>query len=262
MSNKRRPDADGLGGKVRGKRIATPARRIAKTSENQAVAATGQPRKEQGLTQVAYKRVKTSILDGSLVPSSVVSVNFLANLYGMGIEPIRAALHRLCGEDLVEALPQHGYRVLPLTLRDVVQLYDVLGILLPNTARFAARNPRTIECIPQMLALNSCCNTAQPPANEDEERAVIEAGRAVSRLIAECADNRPLLRTLTGLFHQIDRILHIWRNKSDHPIDFRRDYSAVIEALQKGDEDTAQKATAAIVETNKAHIVAGLINYL
>lgn len=223
---------------------------------------TGRPRKEGSLTQAAYNRIKSEILDGSIPPNRVVSVNSLVNSHGMGIGPIRAALHRLCGEDLVEALPQHGYRILPLTLRDVIQLYDVLAILLPNTARFAARNPRIREHSARMLQLNALCNASRPPVNEDDERAIIEAGRAVSRIIAESADNRFLLQILTNLFHQIDRVLHIWRNRSDHPIDFRRDYSAVIEALQSGDQDAAAKATQAMVEASKAHIVAGIVNQL
>ena len=231
-------------------------------AKRQLTRTTRRPGRDGSLTQVAYERIKSEILDGSLSPNRVISVNSLAISHGMGIGPVRAALHRLCGEDLVEALPQYGYRVLPLTLRDVAQLYDVLAILLPNTARFAARNPRIREQGPRMLKLNAQCNASRPPANEREERAIIEAGRAVSRIIAESADNRFLLQILINLFHQIDRVLHIWRNRSDHPIDFRRDYSAVIEALHTGDQDAAAKATQAMVEASKAHIVAGILHQI
>lgn len=213
------------------------------------------------LTEAAYKKIKSEIIDGSLAPNRVVSVNDLVVRHAMGIGPVRAALHRLCGEDLVEALPQRGYRILPLSLRDVVQLYDLLAMLLPNTARFAARNPRVRERIARLRRLNAACNAPRAPADESEEKSIIEAGRALSRAVAECADNRFLLQVLDGLFQQIDRVLHIWRHRSEHPIDFRRDYSAVIDALARADEAAAAEAVRAMVEASKAHIVAGILSH-
>jgi DNA-binding GntR family transcriptional regulator len=216
--------------------------------------------KEKSLTDVAYAAIKAEILNGSLRPNRVVSVNSLVLSHGMRLGPIRAALHRLCGEDLVEALPQHGYRIRPLTLKEVVQLYDVMAILLPATARLAAHNLHTREHCEQMASLNARCNTARAPANAEEEKAIIEAGRAVSRIIAESADNRILLAILVGLFHQVDRVLHIWRDHSKHPIDFRRDYSAVIAAFRRGDPEAAAQATAIMVDASKNHVMEGILS--
>jgi len=220
-----------------------------------------QPRQRRTLSEAAYQRIKSDIIDGSLAPNRVVSVNALADTLGFSIGPIRAALHRLSGEDLVEALPQHGYRILPVTLRDVLKLYEVLAIMLPNTARLAARNPRIGKQLPRMAKLNAVCNAPRPPADPDEERAVIEAGRALSRLIAAGADNPFLLQILTGLFQQGDRLLHLWRKRTEHPIDFRRDYSQVIESLRHGDEERAADAIAAMVVTSRSHLVAGLLDH-
>lgn len=215
--------------------------------------------KRGGLTEAAYTRIKSAIIEGALPPNGVVSVNELAASYGLGVGPVRAALIRLCGEELVEVLPQHGYRILPLTLKDVLQLYDVLAVLLPSTAAFAARNPRVREQLARMRQLNALCNAPHPPASERAERAIIEAGRALSRIIAESADNRFLRQTLDSLFQQVDRVLHVWRRRAERPIDFRRDYSAVIAALGAGDPDAAARAAQAMVAASKAHIVAGIL---
>lgn len=70
----------------------------------------------------AYEWLKRDIILGVWPPDSRLAVKQISNHYEIGASPIREALARLAGEDLVRALGNRGFRVPPINLED---LWDV-----------------------------------------------------------------------------------------------------------------------------------------
>ncbi|MGH1557293.1 GntR family transcriptional regulator [Caulobacter segnis] len=62
-------------------------------------------------------RSKTQLLDGVYQPGERLDAAVLAERYFWSITPVRAALHRLAGERLVEARSNEGFTA-PSNLRD------------------------------------------------------------------------------------------------------------------------------------------------
>ena len=89
-------------------------------------------------TARAYLEIKARILDNELMPGSSHLEQDLAQSLGMSRTPVREALIRLADERLVEIRPRHGVRVLPVSVEDMRDIYELLTELEALAARRAA----------------------------------------------------------------------------------------------------------------------------
>jgi DNA-binding GntR family transcriptional regulator len=75
----------------------------------------------------AYAEIKKRILNNEYGAGSTVSVQDLSQLLDMSRTPIRDALIRLEKEGLVELAPRQGFRILPLSPQDMLEVYQILA---------------------------------------------------------------------------------------------------------------------------------------
>ena len=81
------------------------------------------------LADVAYRRLKRDILTCQLPPGSRVSEQSLADRLGLGKAPVRTALAQLRRDGLVVSVPQVGYEITQVTLRDAAELFEAREVL-------------------------------------------------------------------------------------------------------------------------------------
>ena len=74
------------------------------------------------LVESAYNRLRADIIEGHLVPDSKLRIEDLRNQYVTGASPLREALNRLAGEGFVTVEGQRGFRVSPVSLKDLKDL--------------------------------------------------------------------------------------------------------------------------------------------
>jgi DNA-binding GntR family transcriptional regulator len=86
----------------------------------------------------AYDRLREAIVRVELPPGAPVSEAQLVERFGFTKASVRAALARLRAEGLVAAEPRRGHVVAPLTMRDVLEIYDLRLALEPAAAEAAA----------------------------------------------------------------------------------------------------------------------------
>ena len=96
--------------------------------------------KNEDLSDKAYSAIKTMILKGDLVPGVKLYQEKLAENLGISRTPLNSALNQLEKEMLVESLPRRGFNVKKLSLKELLDLYDVRLRLEPLGARQAAEN--------------------------------------------------------------------------------------------------------------------------
>jgi DNA-binding transcriptional MocR family regulator len=85
----------------------------------------------------AYAQLRRDILTCRLEPGSRIAQAQLVERYAFGLTPIREALKRLEQEGFVRAIPRFGYRITPVTVKDVEDLYDLRQVLETGTLRLA-----------------------------------------------------------------------------------------------------------------------------
>jgi DNA-binding GntR family transcriptional regulator len=94
------------------------------------------------LVDRAYVEIRRRILDNEYPPACQVLEHELAADLGMSRTPVREALVRLQNENYVQLIPRHGMRVIPLSLEDLVDMYEVLTALeLAAIDRLARSEP-------------------------------------------------------------------------------------------------------------------------
>src|SRR4051794_41179901 len=86
----------------------------------------------------AYDRLREAIVRVELPPGSPMSEAQLVERFGFTKAAVRAALARLRADGLVQSEPRRGHVVAPLTMRDVLEIYDLRLALEPAAAQTAA----------------------------------------------------------------------------------------------------------------------------
>ncbi|MEV7976779.1 GntR family transcriptional regulator [Streptomyces sp. NPDC086519] len=87
------------------------------------------------LREIAYRRLREDILSCRLPPGQRITERQIVAETKLGISAVREALTRLDHEGLVDTQPRRGYRVKPMTLKGVDDLFDFWELLGPETVR-------------------------------------------------------------------------------------------------------------------------------
>ena len=87
------------------------------------------------LSEAAYRTLRERVLTCKLSPGARLTERGTAAELGLGLSPVRHALTRLIQDGLVQVIPLKGYRVAPLTVRSVDDLFNVWLLLGPEIAR-------------------------------------------------------------------------------------------------------------------------------
>jgi len=88
-----------------------------------------------------YRVVKQQVLDGAFRPGERIEAAQLADLHNASITPVRAALHRLVGEQLVDARPSEGFHALQISEHSLRDLYDWNGQVLQIALQLSSPAP-------------------------------------------------------------------------------------------------------------------------
>ncbi|CAN5227365.1 GntR family transcriptional regulator [soil metagenome] len=81
------------------------------------------------LVEVAAHRLRDAIMSGSLQPGQKIIEEQLCADFGISRAPLREALRVLAQQGLVEHLPRRGSRVTEWSSQDILQLFELRGVL-------------------------------------------------------------------------------------------------------------------------------------
>src|SRR4051794_10555155 len=149
----------------------------------------------------AYERLREAIVRVELAPSTPMSEAQLVERFGFTKASVRAALARLRAEGLVLAQPRRGHVVAPLTMRDVLEIYDLRLALEPAAAEAAAGAIDGAE-IERLRAL------ADPEFDVADPKAVerfLTANRTVHLAIVRAAGNQRAASIIERLLDDSER---------------------------------------------------------
>lgn len=156
------------------------------------------------LGDAAYRQLRDDIVACRLLPGQRLTERALAVTTGFGISPVRAALTRLDHEGLVQTLPRKGYRVKPLTIKAITDLFDFWELFGPELAR------RGIEAASaESLAEIGAAFDAHLPSigdNAGNSDSPMRIGGEIFELLAEATENDYLISTLQRLTNELERV--------------------------------------------------------
>lgn len=202
--------------------------------------------RKRTLTDVAYDAIKRDILRVALPPGQQFTESQLSAELGLGKTPVREALARLQREELVEVMPRCGYRVAPLTLKDVQDIFALRILLEGEAVRLACKGKFSDE---QLRRLEELCTITYDVDDPDAFTQAITDNTAFHVTLAEGSGNRRLVSSLLQVMEHMERVLHITIAATPgHEID-EREHVDLLEAVLSGD---GERARAVVQEQNRA----------
>lgn len=158
------------------------------------------------LAEAALERIRDDIQSCRLAPGEHLTERGLAERLGMGIAPVRDALTRLDQERLVQTLPRKGYRVTPMTVKSVDDLFEFWAFLGPEIARRGVPKA-THEQIREVSVAGKELRSITDASREEVTRCVVAADR-VFTVLAEATANDYLIEAHKRIHGEVGRV---WR---------------------------------------------------
>ena len=198
----------------------------------------------KSLTEQAYAILRERVITGELTPGVDVSEPELAEQLQMSKTPVREALARLCVEGLMEAFPRRGYRVTPVTLKDMNDLFTVRGVLEGTAAALAAQNMSEEE----LDALDRLVDASYVVGEDASTRTFVTSNEAFHSAIARGSRNPRLHALVMSHLEECARLFYMGTRIRDLNPETANDHRRIVAVLRQRD---GEKARLAMIEHNE-----------
>jgi DNA-binding GntR family transcriptional regulator len=194
------------------------------------------------LVDAAYAQIRQRILDNVWPPGHRALEQEVALALGMSRTPVREALMRLRNEGLVEVIPRHGVRVLPVSPTDMREIYEILTALECLAAELLARRkPSDAELKP----LVDASKAMDKALKADDLDAWAAADERFHAHFIELAGNRQLQATVLNYWDRAHRARLFTLRLRPKPVNSTKEHRQMVERLRAGDADGAVAVTRA-----------------
>ena len=195
------------------------------------------------LVDQAYSVIRRRVLDNVFPPGYRALESELAEALGISRTPLREALIRLQKEGLVEVVPRHGMRVLPVSPADMAEIYVVLAALESAAVELVAtRRPPERDLRPLLQATRDMDRALKA----DDLDAWAAADEQFHRALMELAGNRMLKETVENFWDRAHRARLVTLRLRPKPADSTREHAQLVDRLRAGD-------AAGAIAVNRAH---------
>lgn len=140
------------------------------------------------LSEAAYRQLRNDIIACRLAPGERLTERQLAEEMGFGLAPVRDALTRLDQEGLVLTVPRKGYKVTPLTMGSVENLFEVWMLIGPELFRQGVENISDVA-LDEVLRLRRSMFAQLDEHGNFDPVAAIEEANAFTVALAEATGN-------------------------------------------------------------------------
>jgi DNA-binding GntR family transcriptional regulator len=213
---------------------------------------------EGSLSEQAISDIRQRVIHGELPPGVSFSESEIAGQLQMSKAPVREALAALRRLGWVEVIPRSGYRVAPVTLRGMQDLFELRLLLEPEAAALAARQaPYKPD---QVAALREFCQRDESGPATAPADWLTEHYRA-HRRIAVMGGNLELERVLDEVLLKMERYLALdVISNAPRSADAERTHRELVEAIARGDTSAARDLAADHVRVARDQAVAAILD--
>jgi len=178
------------------------------------------------------------ILNGELSPGAYVLHEELALRLGVSRTPVREAMIRLEQEHLIEIRPRHGMRVVPISIDDVREIYQLLTALEASAAESVAERGLDDK---ELKALAATVDEMDVALKRDDLDAWADADARFHALLVSYTGNRRLQEAVANVVEQSHRVRQLTLRLRPKPVNSNADHRAVVEAIRKRDARAAYR---------------------
>ena len=217
-----------------------------------------QPLMSANLSMLAFQRLEQAIMAGELQPGERLSEVTLAKRYGISRGPLREAIGRLEGRNLVERVANQGARVVSLDEAQILNLLVIRESLEGMACRLAATRIKPAE----LKRLHGMLDSHSRDARVVSEKGYFQGGGDLDfhYRIVRASGNERLIKMLD---EDMYLLLRLFRQRLStapgRPAQALEEHRVVLAALDARDPDAAEAAMRTHIRNSRAsinHIVA------
>ncbi|MFO1313708.1 MAG: GntR family transcriptional regulator [Burkholderiales bacterium] len=191
------------------------------------------------LVDAAYATMRRRILDNAWPPGHSALEQALAAELGMSRTPVREALIRLAKEGLVEVVPRHGMRVLPVSADDMRDIYEMLTALESMAAELVVRRKPPAAALKPLVDASG--DMARALAADDLD-AWAAADERFHQHLVNLSGNRLLIDAVRNCWDRAHRARMVTLRMRPKPVNSTREHMDVVARIRAGDARGAFEA--------------------
>lgn len=193
-------------------------------------------RRLTALAGKAYHDIKQRILENRIQAGEYLLEDELAGMLGMSRTPLREAFVQLQNEGLIEIVPRRGIRVVPLTVEDMREVYELLRWLESQAAHSLAQRADRSGYVKELRRIAGEMKRALAAGDVDGWARANDQFHV--RLVASAGNGR-LARICGNLLDQSQRVRAFTLRLRKPPTRTAEAHLAMLKAIDEGDGDRA-----------------------
>ncbi len=188
-------------------------------------------------TQKAVQAIRSLIFSGELAAGSNHLEVELAERFGMSRTPVREAALILEGQGLLELRQRKGVRILPVSVADMGEIYDVLTELESLAAEQAARQGYSAK---DLAALEAAINDMDAAIDAGDLHGWADADDRFHAELVRLGRNSRVSAIVAMMSDQVRRVRLMTLFMRPVPQKSNKDHRNVLEAIANGDFEAAR----------------------
>ena len=182
-----------------------------------------------------YRRLKTMILDGGLMPGELVTIQGLAGAFGVSSMPVREALQRLTAEGALRVISGRSVGIPELESDRLIDLTKVRVEIESLAASWAT--PRVTEA--DTARLQALVETMTKAIEDEDTRTYVRANHDFHFTIYAASGSETLLGVIESLWLKVSpyfHLLHGVRGTGNYD-NANVEHKLILAAIRAGDAD-------------------------
>jgi DNA-binding GntR family transcriptional regulator len=191
---------------------------------------------KEGEVDRVYRLLKSWILDCRLPPGGFLAEEELARECQTSRTPVREACNRLSQEKWIQRIPNKGHVIPPISIREIVEMYEYRKLLECFTADRAAKEASAAE----VARLKKIIEVENQPALD--MAVFLRANEEFHLALAEVARNQRIYDHLRLTLEYVHRLDTLSTQGHTYPIPEHREIVRAIEARSPAEASQAMAA--------------------
>jgi GntR family transcriptional regulator, rspAB operon transcriptional repressor len=194
-----------------------------------------------GEVERVYRVLKSWLVEAQLAPGEVLSEVDLASRCRTSRTPIRESFSRLAQDGWLKRIPRKGYLVAPISIREIVELYEYRKVLECFAAERVAQSgsPQAVEELEGIVSVENDAGT--PPFK------ILTANSAFHLRLAEMAMNARVASQVSLVLCYVKRLDTICTKSVPGWIG----HHEIISALREHQPEAAREAMARHIDLSR-----------
>jgi DNA-binding GntR family transcriptional regulator len=193
--------------------------------------------KSKSNSAIAVEQLRQLIFSGELPAGSNHLESELALRLGMSRTPVREAALTLEGQGLLEVRARNGVRILPISVQDMTEIYDVLTELESMAAANAATRQYDAA---DLAALEQTISDMDAALSADDREAWAAADDRFHTELVRLGGNSRVVSIVGLMADQVRRVRAVTLHMRPVPLQSNKDHRGVLDAIADSDAKRAR----------------------